>query len=219
MKKSFNVWTFIPFLTLLSCGVPDKKMNSVTERKEKTSAQQTSKNRSSMFKNGDVNCNFDKFINDPHTPKLAKELFNNTATYSEEPLTYFYNLESTNISKRAFYFRVVTNSYNVADGAYAEGLGSFGKEFIENHTNEFISFFDHSECFTDEDLETWANIAILEFSLIEEDSLNKSIIDNYIATLNANCITCTAKQKVALTKFSTKLRSKYLEHFQTINDN
>ena len=99
---------------------------------------------------------------------LAKEIFNNDSQYSEEPLTYFEYLKSSDIKTREFYFRVLTNSYKNADGAYAEGIGNLGKEFVENNPQEFATFFENKTCFDDNDLKIWAKIALLEFEIIDE---------------------------------------------------
>jgi hypothetical protein len=116
-------------------------------------------------------CNFEKILNAPETPELAKALFYNKSTYSEIPLNYFSYLKNNDEQTRAFYFRVITNSYKIADGAYSEELGNLGKEFIENNPKDFAIFFDNKACFDDKDLQTWAKIVLLEFEIIDESFL------------------------------------------------
>jgi hypothetical protein len=157
----------------------------------------------------DTACDFSQFLNDPQIPQPAKDLFNNTAKYSEEPLSYFQELEKSDSAKRQFYFRVITNSKAIADGAYSEGLGISGKEFIEENTTVFASFFDNKNCFTEKDIETWADIVISEFEIIEEDAKNNSFIDKYNDKLNDNCKTCSEEQKEVIEKFSKALKSKW----------
>ena len=86
-------------------------------------------------------CNFDKLLNDPKTTKLAKDIINNTAKYSEVPLDYFDQLNSKDTLTKLFYFKVLTYSYKLADGAFAEGLGLKGHKYVEKHTKDFVSFF------------------------------------------------------------------------------
>lgn len=165
------------------------------------------------------NCDFDKFLKDPNTPKFAKDLLNNTAKYpgDNEPLTYFDNFKSKDKQEREFYFKVVTNSYKIADGAYSEGLGNTGKEFMENNPMEFAAFFDNKNCFTDIDLATWADIVILEFGIIGEGDYDKPIIDDYINKLKSNCSDCSTTQKETINKFGVTLNKKWKEFLQNID--
>lgn len=163
-------------------------------------------------------CDFEKHLNSKTTPKLAIELYYNKAKYSEEPLSYFEYLKSSDKNKREFYFRVITNSYKLSDGAYSEGLGELGKEFIENNTKNFSSFFDNTECFTEKDLETWADIAILEFSIIGEDDYKKPIVDDFTKKLKINCRNCTKTQIRTIDKFEQILKKKWSEYLAHIDN-
>lgn len=164
-------------------------------------------------------CDFDKFLKDPKTPKLAKELFLNTAKNptENEALTYFDKFTSNDIQERAFYFKAVTNSYKIADGAYSEGLGYTGKEFIENNPKAFTAFFDNKNCFTDTDLETWADILILEFAIDSDGESDKTIIEQFINKLNFKCIDCSSTQKETINKLDLTLNKKWKEYFKNMN--
>lgn len=154
-------------------------------------------------------CNFAKLLNDPKTPKLAKDIINNTAKYSEVPLDYFDQLNSKDTLTKLFYFKVLTYSYKIADGAFAEGLGYKGYEYVEKHTKDFASFFDHKQCLTEQDLSTWVDIVMLEFSLLGDNGSDKLMVDKYILKLNTNCKNCTRNQKKTLNKFAVKLRKSW----------
>ncbi|MBK8722795.1 MAG: hypothetical protein IPL95_11150 [Saprospiraceae bacterium] len=67
-------------------------------------------------------------------------MFNNDAKYSEEPLSYFDKLKNSDKETREFYFRVLTNSYKNADGAYAEGIGNLGKNLLKTIQNNLQHF-------------------------------------------------------------------------------
>ncbi len=159
-----------------------------------------------------IPCNFDKFLNNEKTPKLAIELYNNKAKLSEEPLSYFGNLKSTDFQKRAFYFRVITNSYKGADGSYSEGLANFGKEFIENNTENFVSYFDKKQCFNDYDLYIWADIVISEFLIIREVEYDKLIINDYTKKLKTNCKSCSKTQQNTIDKFEKIIKRKWSDY-------
>jgi hypothetical protein len=167
------------------------------------------------------NCNFDKLLSDPKTPKLAKEIFNNDSQYSEEPLTYFEYLKSSDIKTREFYFRVLTNSYKNADGAYAEGIGNLGKEFVENNPQEFATFFENKTCFDDNDLKIWAKIALLEFEIIDEyieTGQGEPLVNVYCKKLTKNSEKYSITQKETIKKFCDLLKnewSEFLKHTES----
>ena len=171
-------------------------------------------------KNNDFQtCNFAKLLNDPKTPKLAKDIINNTAKYSEVPLDYFDQLNSKDTLTKLFYFKVLSNSYKIADGAFAEGLGGKGYEYVEKHTKDFASFFDNKQCFTEQDLSTWVDIVMLEFSLLGDNGSDKSMVDKYLLKLNTNCKNCTRNQNETLNKFAVKLRKSWSERQMEIKQN
>ncbi|WP_426064232.1 hypothetical protein [Flavobacterium sp. DSP2-3-1] len=210
-------WTLIFILTfgLLSCNnSTDKK--SVNDKIVKNSLVKVDSFH--IAENKEIfNCNFDKFLNDPKTPKLAKDLINNTAKYSEESLSYFISLKSKDKQIREFYFKAITNSYKIADGAYSEGLGYSGFEYVKNDTKIFASYFDNVECFTESDLNTWAGIVMLELMIDGTDENNKPIIDDYITKLKSNCKSCTEKQKETINKFGLILKEKWNNYLKNIN--
>jgi Bacterial SH3 domain len=166
---------------------------------------------------GNYSCDFEKFISDPTTPKLAKQLFNKTASYSEEPLAYFKNLASKDKQERAFYLRVITNSYQIADGAYAEGLGAMGETYIAHCPQEFASFFDNNACFTENDLKIWVDIVMLEFSISDE---NYEETDGepdgiqFIKQLQKDCKTYPQSQRETIRRFCNYLQTSWNDHFK-----
>lgn len=160
-------------------------------------------------------CNFENFIADKKTPKLAKEIYLDNEwdlNNDTEALALLDSLTSKNKSSRPFYFKVVTKSYKKSDGYFSEGLGLVGKEYVENNTQEFIANFDNKDCFTANDLTTWAKIAMLEFSMDGEG--DNKIIDDYIKKLKSNCINCSPAQQENLNKFALALKKEWKEFFK-----
>lgn len=162
------------------------------------------------------NCNFDNVAADRKTPKLAKDIYldNDWDLDNDiEALALLDSLTAKNKSSRPFYFKVVTKSYKKADGYFSEGLGLIGKEYIEKSTNEFATYFDNKDCFTDTDLATWADIVLFEFRISGEGEYCMPLIDNYIKKLKSNCKDCSASQKETIDKFGLTLKSKWEEFF------
>ena len=212
-------------ITILAFGL--FACNNVTDKKsvrnETTKDSLVYSDNSSIDKNANntdnYDCDFDKFLKDPKTPKLAKNLLNNTASNptENESLTYFEKFKSKDKQEREFYFKAVTNSYKISDGAYSEVLGYTGKEFIENNSKEFVTFFDNKNCFTDNDLEIWADILVLEFAIDSEGEYDKLIIDQFINKLKSNCRDCSSTQKETINKFALTLNEKWKEYLKNMN--
>jgi hypothetical protein len=214
---------FLLLLTLFACGQSGNKPESYNENRKLVPDPEGYKKdtiiSSQTESTKNIKCDFDKFLNDPETPKFAKELYYNTYKLrADEPLDLLEKLESKDFPTRQFYFRVITNSYNISDGAYSEGLGNIGKEYIENKTLEFTQYFDDKDCFNDKDLETWAGIAILEFSIIGEGEYDKPIIDKFNNKLESNCVDCSVSQKETIRKFAKILKVKWLDYLKNIDN-
>lgn len=159
-------------------------------------------------------CDYEAILNDPKTPKLVKELYHNTVKKLGEPTTYFDYLKSNNPKEKAFYFRIITNSYAFSDGAYSEELGNLGKEYVEYQTKDFASFFDNQNCFTDDDLKTWAKIAVLEFEIIDETIETKKgepLVNVYSRKLVGHTKGFTENQKKTIQKFTLLLKKEWEE--------
>jgi hypothetical protein len=166
------------------------------------------------------NCNFDEFIADKKTPKLAKDIYLDNdwnLRNDNEALALLDSLTAKNKQSRPFYFKVVTKTYLKSDGYFSEGLGLAGKEYVENNTKEFITYFDNKDCFTDNDLTTWAKIVILEFSISGEGEYDKPIIDAYIKKLKSNSNDCSSTQKENINKFGLTLKREWKEFLKNID--
>jgi len=159
-------------------------------------------------------CDFDKFLNNPKTPKLAKDIYLDkewNLRNDTEALALLDSLTAKNKTSRPFYFKVVTKSEKKSDGYYSEGLGLAGYAFVLNNTQEFASYFDDKLCNTENDLAIWADIVIMEFSISGEGSYDKPIVDDYIKKLKSNCKDCSTTQKETINKFDLALKEKWSE--------
>lgn len=159
-------------------------------------------------------CDFSRYLKDPNTPQLAKTIFNDQewSLLNDSVMLFLDSLSNP------FYFKVVTISKKKSDGYYSEGLGVAGKEYVEENTKEFTRYFTKQSCFTSEDLTTWVNIVMLEFSILADDkSGRQSLMDNYVKKLNSNCSDCSAEQKDILKKFLQQLQKSWTEYLKAID--
>lgn len=159
-------------------------------------------------------CDFDKFLYSPKTPKLAKDIFFDSdwnLSNDNEALALLDSLTAKDKTSRAFYFKVVTKTEKRSDGYFSEGLGYVGYNYVLHNTQEFASYFDNKQCHTANDLVTWANIVIMEFSIREEGNYDKAIADDYIMKLKSNCKNCSTTQKETINKFGVSLKDKWSE--------
>jgi len=166
------------------------------------------------------NCDFDKFLNNPKTPKLAKDIYLDkewNLNNDTEALALLDSLTAKDKTSRPFYFKVVTKTKKKSDGYFSEGLGLAGYEFIGSHTQEFASYFDNKQCHTDNDFATWADIVIMEFSISGEGSYDKPIVDDYIKKLKSNCKDCSTAQNETINKFGLTLKEKWNEFLKHID--
>lgn len=214
MRTIVSLLSSLLLMLVVSC----KKNQTTSESKNLETKPLEHKIERVVLPTKETDCDYSTMLSNPKTPKMAKELFNNTAKLTDEPLDYFdYILNGTENEKK-FYFRVITNSYQISDGAYSEGLGHFGKEYIETHPEAFARFFDQTNCFTDNDLKTWAKIALLEFEIIDadfENSKNEALVYGYCRKLINDGKKFPESKRKTITKF-TKLLSiewgEFLKH-------
>ena len=206
---------------IVACGQKSNTERSVEKKDSKT---QTTQRKDTVVTQKDAittihKSDFEKLLKDPKTPKMAIELYKNKYQMKNdnEPLELFDYLERGNIAERMFYFKAITNSYIISDGAYAEGLGCYGKEYVEKKTCLFASYFDNKECFSDEDLDRWVNIVVGEFEIdgeIETGKYDKTIVVEFNKKLKENCKNATTNQKVTIEKFCKLLDKKYNEYIK-----
>ncbi|MBE7176863.1 MAG: hypothetical protein INR69_10680 [Mucilaginibacter polytrichastri] len=220
-------WTFITLLTLglSSCNNSTDK-NPVDNETAKDSLvhidtfnidqNEVGSNEYKEF----YTCNFDKVVNNPKTPKLAKDIYLDkdwNLNNDTEALALLDSLAAKDKSARPFYFKVVTKTEKKSDGYFSEGLGLAGYDFVENHTQEFASYFDNKQCHTDNDLATWADILILELGIIGEGNYDKQIAEDYINKLRLNCKGCSTEQIETINKFGLTLKEKWSEFLKQID--
>lgn len=165
-------------------------------------------------------CNFENYIADEKTPKLAKDIYLDkdwNFSNDNESLALLDSLTAKDRTYRPFYFKIITKTFIKSDGYYSEGLGLAGKEYVENNTKEFVANFDNKDCFTYNDLLTWAKIVVLEFSIIGEGEYDKPLVDDYIKKLKSNCKDCSPTQNENINAFGFLLKSEWKDFLKNID--
>jgi len=210
----------VPLLFILACEQSENSETYQENRELLPDPEGNKKDTLILANNSSLDpCNFEKYFKDVKTPKLAKTIYLNkewNLNDDIEVLSLLDSLTADDKGSRPFYFKVVTISESKCDGYYAEGLGLAGKEYVENNTKEFLNNFN-TNCFSDQDLEIWEGIVLLELGLAEDDTKGKRVIHNYIKILNEHCIDCTADQKSTLKKFSDGLITKWDQYLKEMN--
>lgn len=209
MMRKLIFFTYATLLTLMlfvSCE-SDKKTNETVSTDEKIVLDSTSQIKDTVSIKKDSLIDSDKKRSASQTSTLVKES-KITVQYSEDQLMYFDKLKSKDKNTRVFYFRAITDSYKGADGAYSEGLGNYGKSFIEDNPQEFAAFFDDKKSFNDEDLKTWSKIALLKFAIIDENietGKGEPLVNGYCKQLIKDSQQYPDSQKQTIKKFTVYL--------------
>ncbi|MFV0536465.1 MAG: hypothetical protein ACK5M3_03740 [Dysgonomonas sp.] len=155
---------------------------------------------------------FEKILKDPNTPQIAIEIYNGTyKAVDDSALALLRYLEDDNYLVRWFYFRVITDSYKYADGAYAEGLGGMGAEYTKSNPCEFADYFNNKEIFNDNDLVTWANIVISELR-IDDETGNEATILEFNEILKNNSKNCEQSQRKTIDSFCEIMKKEWKEY-------
>ncbi|MFA9213357.1 MAG: hypothetical protein ACEQSR_05860 [Candidatus Methylacidiphilales bacterium] len=153
-------------------------------------------------------CYFDSFANSNEVTQLAKDLYQNKDwdLHNEAPaLALLDSLNAKNKWLRPFYFKIITKTYAKSDGYFSEGLGLVGKEFTENNLLEFISNFENTNCFNDEDMHTWAKIVLLELCLGADNNNGNFILSKYTNEMKARSKSFNIIKKNNIDKFCKTL--------------
>jgi hypothetical protein len=211
-------WTtiFITLFVLIAC----KNSSDITKVDKPKKFKSTKSDNNELEKgksNEQSNCNFENFISDKTTPKLAKDIYLDkdwNLSNDMEALALLDSLNAKDISVRPFYFKVVTKTYKKSDGYFSEGLGIKGYNYVLKNTQEFASHFDNKECFTNNDLETWADIMLLEIHIEQENvetTKEEHLVYQYCRKLKNQSENFTASQKQTINNFIGILEKKWVE--------
>lgn len=216
MKKLTPFFWLAIILLFYACGNIGKNPKDFNENRELIPNPEVHKKDTFVTQDetpSEARWRFKKYLDDPATPKLAKDVFHNKwkfkSEYEETLLSFPGKLTSNNKQERPFYFKVVTNLSQKDDGALSEALDLAGHDYVQNNTKEFTAYFVGAGAFSNKDLETWAGIVMGELMIggeIETGQYGKNVATDYISSLYNNCADCSAEQKKVLDRFSEFLK-------------
>jgi hypothetical protein len=219
MRKLVPVLIPVILFLFSACGNTDTKAEKHNEKRELVpNPEGKAKENFAMEDNAasEDRWHFKKYLNNPATPKLAKDVFHNNwnlTSYNDgELLSFLEKLTDKNKEARPFYFKVVTNSAKKADGAFSEGLSNAGYEYVQNNTSAFTSYFVGLGAFSNEDLKIWSDIVLGELEITSENDqgqYDKNSVNQYINSLYKNCTDCSAEQKKVLDRFGLYMKKEW----------
>ena len=147
---------------------------------------------------------------DKNTLQLAKDIYQGNWQLSNEnfePLLYMLDsFPKMAPAVKGFYFVVIAKSFDKSDGAYSEGLGASGKDYVDNNLIEFLNYFCGEGKLPEVYLQKWAGIVALETEMIKVNQDQK--IESKITKIyDAKCRDCRSEQKAVLKKFEDLLKT------------
>lgn len=152
-----------------------------------------------------LKCGFEPFLNDPQIPEVAKQLvLSRYYSGTDEPLKLFGYLTTKHLDTRMFYLKAITK---ISDRYFSEELSHRSAEYVLEHTTDFISCFEYTDCLSETDLQIWAdNVAShLKFN----GPANKNTALSFNAKVLANCKGCTGQQQKTILRFADMLEENW----------
>ncbi|RYY57861.1 MAG: hypothetical protein EOO09_01130 [Chitinophagaceae bacterium] len=160
---------------------------------------------------------FRKYLEDPQIPEKAKQVFNDQRRLEDAELPFYIShLQSSNQEEHAFYFRVITNSYNKKGIRVPEGLANAAYRYVMNNPAEFADYFAGPDAFTDADLTTWSDLVIVELERMTEDQYGRPVIETYLDSLEGNCHNANAQQQRILRRFGRHLTEGWQRYLMNV---
>jgi hypothetical protein len=146
---------------------------------------------------------------DKNTMQLAKDIYQGKWQLSNENVeSLLHMLDSfpkMDPAVKGFYFVVIAKSFDKSDGAYSEGLGASGKDYVDHNITEFLNYFCGEGKLPDIYLHKWAAIVANEMEKVKVDQDHK--IQSKISKIyDAKCKDCRSEQKAVLKKFEELLK-------------
>lgn len=200
--------TFIVALFLWSCNgekEQDKKTDRLVDtavvQKPDSSVLETFAGRPISF-----------YLNHPQIPKVAKDIYLKKVPVTAEKnvLALIDSVFSSNDETAPFYFLVITQTMEKADGAYSEPLGMMAKEYVETNTSEFLGYFLNEPLLTDINFDEWARCVAGEI-MIAMEGQEMAELTKVTDRMKSNCTDCSSQARQKLDDFVAHVKN-HLQH-------
>ena len=207
-------------ITLFACNT--QSISKEIPSKTSSNYSDSTKVKTDSLSNFQDSCNWDAVLPNTAVSNLAKAIYyhrNWNLKNDNEALAILDSLNAKNKFSRAFYFKVVTLMYEKSDGYFSESLGLMGKDFVENHTKEFASYFEMKNCFNEHDLNTWVKIVMLEFRILQDDietTREEHLLYGYCRKLINSSKNFPKGQKKTIEQFANQLEIEWAEFLKHI---
>lgn len=160
---------------------------------------------------------FRKYLEDPHTPETAKQVFRDQRPIEDSELPYYIScLRGGDTDAHAFYFRALTNAYNKKGVRVPETLGSEAYKYVMANPAEFADYFYGTDAFDDDDLTTWSDLVLVELQRVTEDQYGRPVIETYLDSLESNCHNSTPEQQKTLRRFGRHLTEGWQRYLMNV---
>lgn len=201
--------TFLVVMFLLGCNeeqeqhttAPDTPRASNTMSKPDSTALQTFAGRPISF-----------YLAHPQIPSIAKDLYLQKVSVTAEGniLALMDSVFSPNNETAPFYFLVITQTMEKADGAYSEPLGMMAKEYVETNPSEFLGYFMNEPLLIDKNFDEWARCVAGEI-MIAMEGQEMAELSKVTDRMKSNCTDCSSQARQKLDDFVARVKS-YLQH-------
>jgi hypothetical protein len=164
----------------------------------------------SKFKNEiKIEYTISDFLNDKLVPSCIKAIYLKKINPNENESCGFALLDSTLSKDKVrppFYFLTLTQSFEIADGAYSEAICNFSESYVMNNTKAFVSQLISNKYLKNNATELWANNVMMELVDFADNDANKQVAD-YIKKLITKMALLDNKQKLKLDTFIKLMQS------------
>ncbi|MEO5643325.1 MAG: hypothetical protein ABIQ40_19675 [Bacteroidia bacterium] len=148
------------------------------------------------------------YLAHPQIPVIAKDLYTKKVQISDEEriLALMDSVFTTNDETAPFYFLVITQTMEKADGSYSEPLGMMAKEYVETNTMQFLDYFLNEPLLTAQNSEEWSRNVGYEIMIANEsDELNA--FATMEKEMRKNCNECSYREKEKLNEFLVEVKA------------
>jgi hypothetical protein len=113
-----------------------------------------------------------------------------------------------------FYLKTITKIF---DSYFSDELSERATNFVQANTVEFLEAFDQHECFTETDLQAWADNVSLHLRHTKPEQHPEDFAQEFMRKLEKNSAGCTTTQQETLNRFSEMINLNWENYMQYVS--